>query len=211
MRNRFALLVETHSWKDYPRRVRITHNILVAARGDDGEARQGVAHGRTRSRLRAASVWADRTWRSTSKSARTRRRIDFRGYAYTREPSADLGRACDALRPDEAAGVAPARFATRSFRSSPCRPRAARTSCPRRTPHGSASASPCTASASIGWTRRSPPRAWKPSARRKSRSARPPSKATPRPRSRAHGPPRSATFLPARSSCRSRNRRRAWS
>src|SRR3569833_3130865 len=28
--NRFALLVETHSWKDYPTRVRVTHNIIVA-------------------------------------------------------------------------------------------------------------------------------------------------------------------------------------
>src|SRR5699024_8878588 len=29
-RNRFSLLVETHSWKDYPRRVKMTHNIIVA-------------------------------------------------------------------------------------------------------------------------------------------------------------------------------------
>src|ERR1700759_837124 len=30
LHNRFALLVETHSWKDYPTRVRVTHNIIVA-------------------------------------------------------------------------------------------------------------------------------------------------------------------------------------
>src|SRR6185503_15032975 len=28
-RNRFSLLVETHSWKDYATRVRVTHNILI--------------------------------------------------------------------------------------------------------------------------------------------------------------------------------------
>ncbi|MBN8482123.1 MAG: M14 family metallopeptidase, partial [Xanthomonadales bacterium] len=30
LRNRFGVLVETHSWKDYPTRVRITRNTLVA-------------------------------------------------------------------------------------------------------------------------------------------------------------------------------------
>ena len=30
LHNRFALLVETHSWKDYPTRVRVTHNIIVS-------------------------------------------------------------------------------------------------------------------------------------------------------------------------------------
>ena len=34
------------------------------------------------------------------------RTIEFRGYEYTREPSADLGRAADALRPEEAADLA---------------------------------------------------------------------------------------------------------
>ena len=29
LRNRFGMLVETHSWKDYPTRVRITHNAIV--------------------------------------------------------------------------------------------------------------------------------------------------------------------------------------
>src|SRR5690606_14902766 len=29
MRNRFGVLVETHSWKDYPTRVRITRNTIV--------------------------------------------------------------------------------------------------------------------------------------------------------------------------------------
>src|SRR5262249_55487298 len=30
LRNRFGMLVETHSWKDYPTRVRITHNTIVS-------------------------------------------------------------------------------------------------------------------------------------------------------------------------------------
>jgi hypothetical protein len=30
LRNRMAMLVETHSWKDYPTRVRITHNAIVS-------------------------------------------------------------------------------------------------------------------------------------------------------------------------------------
>ncbi|HEV7714127.1 MAG TPA: M14 family metallopeptidase, partial [Steroidobacteraceae bacterium] len=29
LRNRFSMLVETHSWKDYPTRVRVTHNTIV--------------------------------------------------------------------------------------------------------------------------------------------------------------------------------------
>src|SRR5262249_17769520 len=30
LRNRFGMLVETHSWKDYPTRVRITRNTIVS-------------------------------------------------------------------------------------------------------------------------------------------------------------------------------------
>ena len=41
LRNRFALLVETHSWKDYPTRVRITRNTIVTLA--DMMARHGKA------------------------------------------------------------------------------------------------------------------------------------------------------------------------
>jgi hypothetical protein len=85
-RNRFGLLVETHSWKDYPTRVRVTRNILVKL--SEMMAKQG------------------RAWRTLSKEADSRAAklggqdvvvdyqagphtttIEFRGYAYTREPS----------------------------------------------------------------------------------------------------------------------------
>jgi hypothetical protein len=89
-RNRFSLLVETHSWKDYPTRVRVTRNILVTLA--DMMAKQG------------------RPWRALAHEADARAErlggqdvpldfevgphttmIDFRGYAYTREPSAISG------------------------------------------------------------------------------------------------------------------------
>jgi hypothetical protein len=90
LRNRFSLLVETHSWKDYPRRVRITHNIIVALA--EMMATQGTAW---RSATREADARSERLGgqdvpldyevgpHSTT--------IDFRGYAYTREPSAISG------------------------------------------------------------------------------------------------------------------------
>ncbi|MGF2075813.1 hypothetical protein, partial [Enterococcus casseliflavus] len=30
LRNRFGMLVETHSWKDYPTRVKATRNVIVS-------------------------------------------------------------------------------------------------------------------------------------------------------------------------------------
>lgn len=86
LRNRYGLLVETHSWKDYPTRVRITRNTLVVLA--EMMARQG------------------REWASLARAADERAQriggeevtleydngphvttIDFRGYAYTRDPS----------------------------------------------------------------------------------------------------------------------------
>lgn len=90
LHNRFALLVETHSWKDYPTRVRTTERILITLAGM--MMRQGS------------------TWRELARTADERAThlggqqvaldyetapdetpIDFRGYAYTREPSAISG------------------------------------------------------------------------------------------------------------------------
>lgn len=89
-RNRYSLLVEIHSWKDYPTRVRITHNVLMKL--SDMMAKQG------------------KTWRTLARAADSRAEklggqdvtldwdvgphtvtIDFHGYAYTREPSAISG------------------------------------------------------------------------------------------------------------------------
>jgi hypothetical protein len=90
IRNRYSLLVETHSWKDYPTRVRITRNIVVKLA--EMMAKQG------------------RTWRTLAREADARAEklggqevpvdfetgphtvsIDFRGYAFTREPSSISG------------------------------------------------------------------------------------------------------------------------
>ena len=86
LRNRFAMLVETHSWKDYATRVRVTRNTVVSVL--DNVARHGA-------RWRAAQHAADRRatqlagtpvpldWRATEAVTV----VDFRGYAYTRTPS----------------------------------------------------------------------------------------------------------------------------
>jgi Zinc carboxypeptidase len=90
LHNRFALLVETHSWKDYPTRVRVTHNIIVslaqmmAKEGGSWRAQQHEADGRA-ARLGGRDVTLDY---DNGPHVTT---VDFRGYAYTREPSAISG------------------------------------------------------------------------------------------------------------------------
>lgn len=86
LRNRFSMLVETHSWRPYPHRVRVTRNVIVAL------AELTARHGRDWLRLaqaadaRAAQLAGQPvplSWRATDKA----RTIAFRGYAYTRTPS----------------------------------------------------------------------------------------------------------------------------
>ena len=85
-RNRFGMLVETHSWKEYPERVQTTRNTilavldLVAANGARwlGLAREADARA---ARIGGAPVELD--YRATGEC----RRFDFRGYEYTRTPS----------------------------------------------------------------------------------------------------------------------------
>ncbi|OGT59189.1 MAG: peptidase M14 [Gammaproteobacteria bacterium RIFCSPHIGHO2_12_FULL_63_22] len=85
-RNRFGMLVETHSWKDYPTRVRITRNTVVAvmeqiaAHGGDWLARAKAADARS-ANLGGKSVALD--YLASDKV----RNIAFRGYEYTRTPS----------------------------------------------------------------------------------------------------------------------------
>ncbi|MBP6749395.1 MAG: M14 family metallopeptidase [Xanthomonadaceae bacterium] len=86
LRNRLGMLVETHSWKDYPTRVRITRNTFVAAvesTANHGARWRALADeaDRASSALGGRSVALDYV---TSKNSRI---IDFRGYAYTRTPS----------------------------------------------------------------------------------------------------------------------------
>jgi hypothetical protein len=90
LHNRFGLLVETHSWKDYPTRVRVTHNIIVALA--DMMAKQGA---RWRVLQHEADSRASRIGGQdvplVYENGPHVRTIDFQGYAYTREPSAISG------------------------------------------------------------------------------------------------------------------------
>jgi hypothetical protein len=86
LRNRFGMLVETHSWKDYPTRVGITHDTVLSV------LRQVAEHGAEWRKLEDA---ADERARSLGgqvvpldyKATKVATPIDFRGYAYTRTPS----------------------------------------------------------------------------------------------------------------------------
>ncbi|WP_372362662.1 M14 family metallopeptidase [Xanthomonas sp. NCPPB 1325] len=86
LRNRFGMLVETHSWKDYPTRVRVTRNAIVSVLQQT--ARNGT-------QWRADALAADQramqlagTSEPLSFAAGPQARtVAFRGYAYTRTPS----------------------------------------------------------------------------------------------------------------------------
>ena len=86
LRNRISMLVETHSWKDYPRRVQITHNTI------DAVLTQIALHGAEwRKTALAADILAKQLSGQSVPLAYTAsakvRNIDFRGYAYTRTVS----------------------------------------------------------------------------------------------------------------------------
>ena len=115
---RIGILVETHSWKPYPTRVRVTRNSDRRAARARGRERR-----RSGSRRRAAADrdGADarrhqRAARATQADRPRPRTIDFRGYAYTPRAVGDLGRPRDALRPDDAAGLARAALRRRCSR-----------------------------------------------------------------------------------------------
>jgi hypothetical protein len=86
LRNRIAMLVETHSWKDYPTRVRITRNsviavmTLVAKHGADWRRVALEADARAKA---LGGTRVPLSWIASDKV----RIIDFRGVAYTRTPS----------------------------------------------------------------------------------------------------------------------------
>jgi hypothetical protein len=86
LRNRFGMLVETHSWKPYPTRVRITHNAILAVL--DQVATHGTdwlrtAHAADDAATRLGGTPVPLDWKATGAP----RTIDFKGYAYTRTPS----------------------------------------------------------------------------------------------------------------------------
>jgi hypothetical protein len=90
LRNRFGLLVETHSWKDYPTRVRVTRNALVKL--SEMMAKQGREWRKlaNESDARAAKLGGQEVVLDYEAGPHTTT-IEFRGYAYTREPSAISG------------------------------------------------------------------------------------------------------------------------
>lgn len=98
-RNRFTMLVETHSWKDYATRVRVTRNTIIAL-AEVMAARAGAwrelaqqadiaaTHlGGTQVVLDYSSSWREATSRNDLDEAAGAPLIDFPGYAYTREVS----------------------------------------------------------------------------------------------------------------------------
>ena len=105
-RNRFTVLVETHSWKPYAKRVQATRNSIVglaelaAERGTGWLAMTRVADAAAH-RLGGSDVTLDYKsgWREPAAAGKTGAPagdaeapyIDFRGYAYTRTPSAISG------------------------------------------------------------------------------------------------------------------------
>jgi Zinc carboxypeptidase len=86
LRNRLAMLVETHSWKDYPTRVSVTRNTVIAvldlASKHGAQWRRAALEADERARGLGGQPVA-LTWTNTDRV----RTIDFRGYAYTRTPS----------------------------------------------------------------------------------------------------------------------------
>lgn len=86
LRNRFGMLVETHSWKPYPIRVQVMHNAIVAVLAQTAaHARDwrddAAAADRRSAQLAGQPVVLDYTLGEQHHA------IDFRGYAYTRTPS----------------------------------------------------------------------------------------------------------------------------
>lgn len=89
-RNRFGMLVETHSWKDYTNRVRVTHNTIVALTAlAAGEGRRWREL--TDAADRAAAGLAGSEVAVAYAANDAVRSVDFLGYAYTRTPSAISG------------------------------------------------------------------------------------------------------------------------
>ena len=101
-RNRFTVLVETHSWKDYAHRVRVMRNTITSLAelvGAHGRNWLELAHQADQAamKLGGTEIPLDFTssWREPAQAggaipdrdASEARVIEFRGYAYTREPS----------------------------------------------------------------------------------------------------------------------------
>jgi len=86
LRNRIAMLVETHSWKEYPVRVRITRNTVVSVL--EHVARDGASWLTTAKQADiAVASLGGRQEPLTYVAAPAARTVEFRGYAYKRTTS----------------------------------------------------------------------------------------------------------------------------
>lgn len=86
LRNRLAMLVETHSWRTYPERVRATRNTVVSVIehvAANGKAWQTVVREADARAAVPGTAPEPLAYTATAKA----RTIDFRGYEYTRTPS----------------------------------------------------------------------------------------------------------------------------
>ena len=86
LRNRLSMLVETHSWKEYPERVRTTRNTIVSVLelvADHGDAWLRTAR---EADARAEGLGGQTVALDYEATDRVRM-IEFRGYAWTRTPS----------------------------------------------------------------------------------------------------------------------------
>jgi hypothetical protein len=86
LRNRIGVLVETHSWKDYATRVRITHNTIVSLLNQVAEHGKEWQQSALAADARATHLAGTPVPLSYKTTERTRM-VDFQGYAYTRTPS----------------------------------------------------------------------------------------------------------------------------
>ncbi|MFC5513074.1 M14 family metallopeptidase [Massilia jejuensis] len=86
LRNRMAVLVETHAWKDYPTRVRITHNSVISVLEQvarNGKTWQLAAAGADARAARLAGTPVALTYKTLEQPTM----VDFNGYEYTRTES----------------------------------------------------------------------------------------------------------------------------
>ena len=106
-RNRFTVLVETHSWKAYAHRVQVMRNTVMSMAdlvGEHGASWLKLCQDADRAALSlggaALTLDYSSNWREPAQAggatpdrdpSSAARMIDFRGYAYTRAPSAISG------------------------------------------------------------------------------------------------------------------------
>ena len=91
LRNRFGILVETHSWKDYAHRVKATYETLSAL--TDLTAQNGVAwRAAAQAADEGASALAGKEVALTFDNTATVRTVTFKGYAYSRTMSEISGK-----------------------------------------------------------------------------------------------------------------------